>query len=203
MKRIKNFNDFLLENNINDIKLDINDLLDIINDNELNLYTTLKIDDNIIKIKDDISKLYNDSTLNKSLKKKGLEKGKLHDTKFIETLLDDNYVLKFFFIYDKPSIEIEEPEYIILQYYNKNKDKNSDIRIFDNKDSINEFYELLTNKTIKIEKGNNEYIYKTSNSGNNWELKNPNKINKTFKKSIDKEELNNILKDKKIKYDVK
>lgn len=203
MKRILNFNNFLLESQDEDIKISIDDLIDILGDNEVNLHTTLKLDDNLVKLDDEINTLYNNSEFNKFLKKNKLKKGKLQDSKYLETLLNDNIILKFFFIHKNNALEIEEPKYIILQYFNKKKSDNSNIRIFKNKNSIGKFYELLTDKTIDIKKGKKEYIYKTSNSGNNWELKNPDNINKKFKKSIDKEELDSILKDKDIDYDVK
>jgi hypothetical protein len=203
MERIKKYKDFLLEKSVKDIKVSINDLLDTINHNELNLHTTLGIDDNVIKIDDEIDDLYDNSSLIKSLKKKKLKKSQLENTKDSETLLDDNYVLKFFFIYGRDEMELEEPRYIVVQFYNKEENKNSPIMLFENTDSINDFYELLTNKTIDVQKGNKEYVYKTSNSGNNWELKNPNNVNKKFRQEMDFEEMDDLLKDKKTKYDVK
>ena len=203
MERIKKYKNFLLEKSVKDIKVSIHDLLDTINHNELNLHTTLGIDDNIIKIDADIDDLYDNSSLIKSLKKKKLKKSQLENTKDSETLLDNNYTLKFFFIYGRNEIELEEPKYIVVQFYNKEENKNSQIMIFENMDSINDFYELLTNKTIDVQKDNKEYVYKTSNSGNNWDLKNPNNVNKKFKQEMDFEEMDDLLKDKKIKYDTK
>lgn len=203
MKRILNYKNFILESDNKEINIKIDDLIEILEDNEINLHTTLKLDDDLVKLDDDINTLYNNSEFNKFLKRNNLKKSKLQDSNYLETLLNDNIILKFFFIHKKGTIEIEEPKYIILQYYNKKKSENSNIRIFKNKNSINKFYELLTDKTIIIDKGKKEYVYKTSNSGNNWELKNPDNINKKFKKSIDKEELDSILKGKNTDYDVK
>ncbi len=200
MKRIKEFDQFITEkNSIKDIKIPIEELLDIIDDNELNLMTTFNISGDKVTEKDNISKLYSDSQFNKNLDKKKLKKGKLQDTKDNETLLDDNYILRFFFVYDKDSIELEEPEYILIQYYNRTDNSISNIRVFENKDSINKFYETLTDKTIEIKKGKKEYIYQTSNSGNNWELKNPKQVKGKFKSELDFEEVDQLLKDKKIK----
>lgn len=199
MKNIKNFKDFINEKILNKIKISIDDLLEIIDDKELNLSTTFKLDGESITEKSNISDLYNDAQFNKNINKKGLKKSKLHDTKDNETLLEDNIVLIFFFVYDKDSIELEEPEYIILQYFNKKESTLSDIRVFENKDSINKFYETLTDKTIELKKGKKEYIYQTSNSGNNWELKNPNQVKGKFKSDLDNEEMDKLLKNKKIK----
>ena len=200
MKRIKQFNEFITEkNSIKDIKISIEDLLDVINDNELNLKTTFNLEGEDVTEKDNISKLYSDAQFNKTLDKKKLKKGKLQDTKDSETLLDDNYILRFFFIYEKDAIELEEPKYILVQYYNKSTNEVSNIMLFDNDDSINKFYEMLTDKTIEIQKGKKEFIYQTSNSGNNWELKNPKQVKGKFKDELDSDEVDKLLKNKKIK----
>jgi hypothetical protein len=200
MKRIKHFSEFVNENNsIKDIKIGIEELLDVINDNELNLMTTFNLDGEDITEKDNISKLYSDSQFNKNLDKKKLKKGKLQDTKDNETLLDDNYILRFFFVYEKDAIELEEPKYILIQYYNRTDNEVSEIMLFDNEDSINKFYEMLTDKTIEIQKGKKEYIYQTSNSGNNWELRNPKQVGGKFKDELDSDEVDDLLKDKNIK----
>lgn len=203
MRVIKQFSQFINEkkhiDHVKDIKISIEDLLSIIDDSELNLLTTFGIDGETVTEKDNISKLYSDSQFNKKLNNKKIKKGKLQDTKDNETLLDDNYILRFFFIYDKNSSELEEPNYIIIQYYNKKDNTISNIRVFENKESINKFYETLTNKTIEIKRCNKEFIYQTNNSGNNWELKNPNQTSGKFKSDLDFDEVDKLLKDKKVK----
>jgi hypothetical protein len=200
MKRIKQFDEFITEKNtVKDIKIGIDELLDVINNNQLDLIKTFNLDGKNVTEKDNISKLYSDSQFNKNLDKKKLKKGKLQDTKDSETLLDDNYVLRFFFVYDKDSIELEEPKYILVQYYNKSSNEVSEILLFDNDESINKFYEMLTDKTIEIQRGKKEYVYQTNNSGNNWELKNPNQVKGKFKDELDADQVDDLLKDKKIK----
>lgn len=200
MKRIKQFQEFVNEkSSIKDIKVTIEELMDIINDNELNLMTTFNLDGENVTEKDNISKLYSDAQFNKNLDKKKLKKGKLQDTKDNETLLDDNYVLRFFFVYDKDANELEEPKHILVQYYNKSSNEVSEIMLFENEDSINKFYETLTDKTIEIKRGDKDYIYQTSNSGNNWELKNPNQVKGKFKDEMDADQIDDLLKDKKIR----
>ena len=71
--------------------------------------------------------------------------------------------------------------------------------LFENNDSINKFYETLTDTTIEIQRGKKDYIYQTSNSGNNWELKNPNQVKGKFKDELDADQVDDLLKDKKIK----
>ena len=200
MKRIKQFEEFVNEkSSIKDIKVTIEELMDIINDNELNLMTTFNLDGEDVTEKDNISKLYSDAQFNKNLDKKKLKKGKLQDTKDSETLLDDNYVLRFFFVYEKDSNELEEPKHILVQYYNKSTNEVSEIMLFENNDSINKFYETLTDTTIEMKRGNKDYIYQTSNSGNNWELKNPKQVKGKFKDELDADQIDDLLKDKKIK----
>ena len=200
MKNVKKFEEFINEkNSVKDIKITIDELLDTIDDNELDLNNTFNLDGESVTVKDNISKLYSDSQFNKRLDKKKLKKGKLQDTKDSETLLDDNYVLRFFFVYEKDSNELEEPKHILVQYYNKSTNEVSEIMLFENNDSINKFYETLTDTTIEIQRGKKDYIYQTSNSGNNWELKNPNQVKGKFKDELDADQVDDLLKDKKIK----
>lgn len=199
MKIIKTFNQFVNEKILNKIKISIDELLDIIDQNELNLLKTFKLDGETVTPKDNISTLYDDAQFNRNLDDKKLKKSKLHDTKDNQTLLEDNIILRFFFVYPKDSIELEEPKYIIIQYFDRYTNEISDIRIFENKDSINKFYETLTDKTIELKKGKKEFIYQTSNSGNNWDLKNPKQVKGDFKSELDFEEMDDLLKDKKVK----
>jgi len=200
MTQIKKFYQFINEKkSIKDIKISIEELLDVIDDNELNLLTTFNLDGETVTEKDNISKLYSDTQFNKNLHKKKLKKGKLEDTKDSETLLDENYILRFFFVYERDAVEIEEPKYIVVQYYNKSENIVSDITLYENEDSINKFYEILTDTTIDIRKGKKDFIYQTSNSGNNWELKNPKQVKGKFKDELDYEEIDDLLKNKKVK----
>lgn len=199
MKIIKTFNQFVNEKILNKIKISIDELLDIIDQNELNLLKTFKLDGETVTPKDNISTLYDDAQFNRNLDDKKLKKSRLHDTKDNQTLLEDNIILRFFFVYPKDSIELEEPKYIIIQYFDRYTNEISDIRIFENKDSINKFYETLTDKTIELKKGKKEFIYQTSNSGNNWDLKNPKQVKGDFKSELDFEEMDDLLKDKKVK----
>jgi hypothetical protein len=52
---------------------------------------------------------------------------------------------------------------------------------------------MLTDKTIEIQKGKKEFIYQTSNSGNNWELKNPKQVKGKFKDELDSEQVESLL----------
>jgi len=198
MKHIKNFNSFCNESELPNIKIDINDILNPLKD-KIDLFTTFEFNPDEFNLKNNLSDLYNNANFNKQIIKKKLKKGKLESTKDNQTLLSDNYILTFFFIYDKNSIEIEEPKFILLQYYDKTKKQLSEIMVFKNHKNINDFYQKLTDSTIEITKGNKTYIYNTSNSGNNWELRNANLVKGKFKDDLDIDQMNDLLKDRKIK----
>ena len=59
---------------------------------------------------------------------------------------------------------------------------------------IENFYEKLTAKTIKLVKDNVTYIYQTSNSGNNWLLKDKNKKNEEFKENLETDEIKELVR---------
>jgi len=195
MKNYKQFN----ENKLPKIKKGIKEILKPFKENEIDIFDTFNLDKQNFNIKDYIENLYNNADFNHKIEKKGLKKGKLQDTKYNEVLLYDRYVLRFFFIYKKDAIEIEEPKFILVQYYDKKKNILSSIKLYKNKNNTQDFYEDLTDATIEIEKGDDNFIYKTSNSGNNWELKNPKDVQGDFKDSLDKTEIKKILKDKNTK----
>lgn len=191
MIHIKSFNNFLNESQIPKFNVDIESLLSILGE-KIDLFKVFKIDRDQITENDDIDKIYNNNDFNKRLKKNGLKKGKLEDTSYDETLLDKNTILKFFFLYKKESIELEEPEFIILQYIKNGK--RSNITGYTNKDNINDFYEKLTDALIELTNGKDTYLYKTTNGGNNWEMKNVQMEDEEMKGDLDKEELQNLIK---------
>ena len=197
MNHIKNFDTFINESNLPDLKVSVEELLKPFEE-DLDIYRTFEMESTVISVNDNINKLYNNAIFNKSLSKKKLKKGKLQDTKDNETLLDDNFVLRFFFVYDKDAIELEEPKYVLIQSYNKEKDTSSKIMLFKNHNNISDFYQKLTDASIEIERGKKSLVYNTSNSGNNWELKNTKLSKGKFKPSVDHDEMKKIIKGKKI-----
>lgn len=191
MIHIKNYNFFINENKNINLKITIDELL-LVLDEEINIFDIFKINKDQIKQNDDISELYENAEFNKKIINNDLKKGKLEDTSYDETLLDDNISLKFFFLNNKGEMELEEPEFIILQY-NKNGIK-SDIKGYKNVDKINKFYQKLTDSTIELSNGKDTYVYQTSNGGNNWEMKNVQMENDTMKGELDIDELNDLIK---------
>jgi len=193
IKKVKKFSDFLNEKKIPNLSIDIQDLLSVLDNNKTDIFRKFRINKDEVNVNDDIDKLYSNNRFNNNIKKNNLKKGKAYNTQYNETLLDDKYVLKFFFLYDKNSMELEEPEFIILQYYNTDTKEKSDILGFINSDNINDFYQKLTDATIELTKGEDTYIYQTSNGGNNWEMKNVQMEDDKIKGTLDKKELQELI----------
>ena len=193
MNHIRRYNDFIVENKIPNLTFGIKQLLSIIIDGKTDIFRTFRINKDEIRINDDIDKLYTNVSFKENVKKNGLKSGILQNTHYNETLLDNKYTIKFFFIYDKTSIELEEPKFIILQYHNNKTNKKSDILGFTNTNNINSFYKELTDSTIELTKGDDTYIYQTTNGGNNWEMKNVQMENDDMKGTLDKKELQVLI----------
>jgi hypothetical protein len=105
------------------------------------------------------------------------------------------------FLFDINSNELENPVYILMQVYNDTVKKWDEVKIYKINDDIRRFYDKLTSRTIEIVDGDQNYIYGTSN-GNEWVLQNIDNENDIYKRSFRKEELENLVKDKKITINV-
>ena len=186
MNHLWNYYDFIKENKNISLSISIETLLSMFND-KVDIFKIFSINKEQVNINSDIQSLFNNNGFNKTINEKGYKKGKLEDTTYDQTLLDDTTILKFFFLYKKSAVEIEEPECIILQYTKNGK--NSDILSYDNK-----IYEKLTDSTIELKKGDNTYLYKTTNGGNNWEMKNVQMEDNIMKSELDKDKLLSLIK---------
>ena len=172
------------------ITTDVDGLLDSINDKKTDFYAIGLSNDNYIN--KTIDAVYDDADFNKQLFKKNLKKGELESTLDIENFLRKDIDMKFFFLYDRNQTILDNPEYLILQYYKD--DKWYPIEIYTIKGKVENFYEKLTAKTIKLVKDNVTYIYQTSNSGNNWLLKYKNKKNEEFKENLETDEIKELVR---------
>lgn len=172
------------------ITTDVDGLLDSINDKKTDFYAIDLSNDNYIN--KTIDTVYDDADFNKQLFKKNLKKGELESTLDIENFLRKDIDMKFFFLYDRNQTILDNPEYLILQYYKD--DKWYPIEIYTIKGKVENFYEKLTAKTIKLVKDNVTYIYQTSNSGNNWLLKDKNKRNEDFKENLETDEIKELVR---------
>ena len=102
-------------------------------------------------------------------------------------------------IYNIKASELMNPDFLLIQTWNETLNKWNDVKLFKVNDDIKKFYDKLSSKTIEIEVNDDTYIYRTSNSGNNWELQNLNDSTDMFKRFLNRAELQTILKGKEIK----
>lgn len=140
----------------------------------------------------DLETLYNDDRFNEKLKAKGFKKDNLELTKEYETFLKNSLNIKYFLVFKDGQSELERPRYIFLQ--TKQGGNWGKIALYKVNDDMKNFYDLLTNKTIEITQNGKNYIYKTTNGGNDWTLQNVENQDITFKKIMRGEEINNSLK---------
>ena len=172
------------------ITTDVDGLLNSINDKKTDFFAIhLSNDDYINKTIDD---LYDDGDFNNQLFKENLKKGEIESTTEIENFLRKDIDMKFFFLYSRDETILDNPNFLILQYY-KN-DKWYPIEIYKIDSNIDNFYKKLTAKTIKLTFDDVTYIYQTSNSGNNWLLKDKQKKNEKFKENLENEEIKTLIR---------
>jgi hypothetical protein len=186
MRHLKKYTQYIKES----ITTDVDGLLDSINDKKTDFFAlNLSNDDYINKTIEDI---FDENDFNKQLFKNNLKKGEINSTTEIENFLRKDIDMKFFFLYDRDETVLDNPNFLILQYY-KN-DKWYPIEIYKIKGNIKKFYDKLTAKTIKLTFDEVTYIYQTSNSGNNWLLKDTDKKNDQFKENLETEDIKNLIK---------
>jgi hypothetical protein len=209
MKKINNYNQYIfeqateMEEIFNDadilesIVTDSDALLKSIEAEEIDLYTTLKINKDEIKNNITIQELYDNQIFNKQLEKMGYKKNELESTDESETFIDETVQIKFFSIYKLNQTELDQPKFIVYQSKNT-KDANwNQIKAYSVNGDMQKFYTKLTNKTVEIKKGDKTYVYVTSNSGNDWQLQKhqDNQDNSTFKDMMSNDDIKAILVD--------
>ena len=202
MNHINNFNQYLFENKFSEIFNDADILESIVTDTQrlLDSIEAEEISDiqslfDIRDIKDNINinELYENQDFNKRLDKMELKKSEIESTEENETFMKNTIQIKFFTIHKKTKSELEQPEYIIFQSKGKELDP---LKAYKVNGDMKHFYNHLSSKTITITKNNKEYIYQTSNSGNDWELKNIIEDgDKIFTQFLDSPKIKDILDD--------
>lgn len=208
MKFIKKYKVYLesLDINLSTGIIDLMESLNIWQDALLSSINAEKVDifksfnlDNTFKNKLDIDILNNNVEFLNSLSSIGLKKSQVQNTEDFSTFL--NKPCKFMFIFDINSNELENPEYIIIQTWNKTLNKWEDLQLFKVKDDIKKFFDKLSSKTIEIIENGGNYIYTTSN-GSEWLLGNTENMTKVYKKVLRIEDLESILRNKNIKISI-
>jgi hypothetical protein len=210
MKKLKTYNQFKeslvidlnfqgIEDLLESLTVWYDALLSSIGAEEENIFDTLKLPQDDFSDKLDLDVLGDNVEFINSLSSIALKKSPLQNSEDYQTFL--NKPCKFMFLYDVNSNELENPVYIMMQVYNDTISKWDNAKIYKIKDDVKKFYDKLTSRTIEIVDGDQNYIYSTSN-GNEWVLQNKDKANDVYKETFRKEELEELIKDKKIKINV-
>lgn len=163
---------------------------------ETNIFDTLKLPKEDFSDNLDLDFLSDSIDFINSLSSLALKKSELQNSDDYQTFL--NKPIKFMFIYDINSNQLENPVYLLLQIWNDSLSQWQGVKLYKVKDDVKKFYDKLTSRTIEIIDGDQNYIYLTSN-GNEWVMQNREKINDIYKDTFRKEELEDLIRAKKIK----
>jgi len=167
------------------IKTDTTELLSSIDLKEVDMYETLGLLVNDINLEGmTLDQLADNTHFINALEKLSLKKEEPQESSDSDTFLTRS--LTFMGIYPIQVLEIQDPEYLMIQI------GNGPIKLYKLSGSIKDFYDKLTSKTVEIKAGDKNWIYKTSNSGNNWELQNQ-KEGEVYKKVMTTQELEDSL----------
>lgn len=139
----------------------------------------------------DLELLSSDSKFATALQNKGLKIGNVENTDDYETFVSRS--MKFMPIRQEDANELMNPKYIIIQNRDETKNAWGELRLYKVHDEIRKFYDTLSSKTIELKHKGKNYIYTTSNSGNEWEMKNVKDANNIFKKYLRKEDLKALI----------
>jgi hypothetical protein len=168
------------------IKTDTTELLSSIDLKEVDLYKTLNLLVDDVNLEGmTIEQLADNSHFLSALEKLSLKKEEPQTTADSDTFLTSS--LTFMGIYPIQVLEIQDPEYLLVQI------GNGPIKLYKVSGSIKDFYDKLTSKTVEITAGDKKWIYKTSNSGNNWDLQGSEEPNDVFKDVMTTQELEDSL----------
>jgi len=175
-------------------------LLSAIGAEEVNIFDTLKLRQDDFSNKLDLDSLGDNVEFINSLSSIALKKSPIQNSDDFQTFL--NKPCRFMFLYDINSNELENPIYIMMQVYNDTLSSWDNSKIYKIQDDVKKFYDKLTSRTIEIVDGDQNYIYTTSNGNNEWVLQNKDVENDVYRQTFRKEELEDLVKDRKIKINV-
>jgi hypothetical protein len=206
IKSFRSFKESIVINSnfVSNILVDLNESLKIWHDllltsidaEEVSIYDTFHLPREKYQNKLDLEILSNDTEFINALSSIGLKKSTIENTDGFETFV--NKSCRFMLIYRIEANELENPEYLMFQIWSDTLNKWEDIKLYKVNGDIKKFYDKLSSKTIELDDSLNKYIYVTSN-GNEWILQNVEKSNKEFKKYLRKDELDLLVKNKKLK----
>ena len=209
MKFLKKYNSFkesvLIDLNIQSVadileSLNVWDdsLLSAIGAEEVNIYDTFKLPVEDFKDKMDLDTLENNVEFINSLSSVALKKSEVRLSEDYETFL--NKPCRFMLIYNINSNELENPSYLIFQSWNETLSKWEDVKLYKVNGDIQKFYDKLISRTIELIDGDENYIY--TNQGNEWVIQNKDKANDVYRDVFRKDELEEFLKNHKVKVNI-
>lgn len=173
-------------------------LLSSVKAEEANIFDTLKLPKDFYNDKLTLEFLSDNVEFVNSLSSIALKKSQIQNSEDFNTFL--NKPCKFMLLYGIEKNELENPEYILFQTWDNTLKKWNFVKLYKVGDDINKFYNKLSSKTIEINDGENKYIYTTSDVSD-WQLQSG-QSNDTYKKVLRKDELEEILDDKKAKVNI-
>lgn len=188
---IKKWKEFFSDIKLNEsLNLSLDDLFRSMPAKRLNPGIELKLPEDFNL---DINHLEKSDYFFNSLKSLGLERGELFDSTEIETFIRTPF--KFFFIYKIPANPIVEPEYLLLQ------PEGGETQLWRLDIEVKIFLDKISSRTIKLTKGSGNWIYSSSN-GNNWKLLNIDKSNDEFRGELDKSDIEKLISDSDINFNI-
>jgi len=210
MRKIKTYNQFKeslvidlsfqgIEDLLESLTVWYDALLSAIGAEEVNIFDTLKLPQDDFSDKLDLDSIGDNVEFINSLSSIALKKSPIQNSDDFQTFL--NKPCRFMFLYDINSNELENPVYIMMQVYNDTLSSWGTLKIYKIQDDVKKFYDKLTSRTIEIVDGDQNFIYTTSN-GNEWVLQNKDVENDVYRQTFRKEELEDLVKDRKIKINV-
>jgi hypothetical protein len=174
-------------------------ILGSINAEEVSMFDTFKLPEKDYMNKMDIEFLSTDVEFINSLSSIALKKSPIQSSDDYECFI--NKPCKFMFIYGVESSELENPLYLLFESWNDSLNKWEDCKLYKVNDDVKRFYDKLSSKTIEITDGDERYVYVSSNS-NEWVLQNSEKSNDAYKKVFRKEEMKDMLSQRKVKVSI-
>ncbi len=209
MKYLKKYNNFkesiLIDLNIQSVSEILESLsvwteglLSAIGAEEVNIFDTFKLPMEDFKDKMDLDYLENNVDFINSLSSIALKKSEVKLSDDYETFI--NKPCRFMLIYNINSNELENPSYLIFQSWNETLSKWEDCRLYAIRGDFQRFYDKLTSRTIELIDGEQNYIY--ANQGNEWLLQNKDVANDIYQEVFRKDELEEFLKNHKVKVNI-
>lgn len=200
-----NYKQFLFENIafrsidiLESLVTNTENLLKTIDAKEVNLFDTFKLKRDDFDVDFDLNFVFENKGFNTYLNDNELKKSDIESTDDSETFLEKTYDIRFFSIHRLNQSELESPQFIILQSKPREDEKWNPVRCYKVNGDMRKFYDELTSKTIELVKGDNKFVYVTSNSGNDWVLQNIEDKDDNFKETLSNSEIRKLLVDNSI-----